>query len=165
VHGIGDQPRLYYDARSSNHQDLQIMKFLLSSFLQSPVTSSLWGPRHPVLEDLQPAFYGGSKKSKRMPSIFNDGSTGSFIRLRRHIYMSHIIFMRIGFTLLTCDMYMCHLRYINDPVLSSLKMEGISFFLSVIVFYITSYTHNYFFPWSTFPYCILSTYIIRQTLH
>jgi hypothetical protein len=25
----------------------------------------------------------------------------------------------------TCDMYMCRLRHINDPVLSSLKMEGI----------------------------------------
>jgi hypothetical protein len=33
--------------------------------------------------------------------------------------------MRIGGTLLTCDMYMCRLRNINDPVLSSLKMEGI----------------------------------------
>jgi hypothetical protein len=28
----------------------------------------------------------------------------------------------------TCDMYMCRLRYINDSVLSSLKMEGIRFF-------------------------------------
>jgi hypothetical protein len=26
-----------------------------------------------------------------------------------------------------CDMYMCRLRHINDSVLSSLKMEGISF--------------------------------------
>jgi hypothetical protein len=25
----------------------------------------------------------------------------------------------------TCDMYMCRLRHINDPVLSSLQMEGI----------------------------------------
>jgi hypothetical protein len=30
------------------------------------------------------------KKSKRIPSIFNDESTGSFICLRRHIYMSHV---------------------------------------------------------------------------
>jgi hypothetical protein len=29
-------------------------------------------------------------KSKRIPSIFNDESTGSFICLRRHIYMSHV---------------------------------------------------------------------------
>jgi hypothetical protein len=43
--------------------------------------------------------------------------------------MSHIIFMRIGCTLLICDMYMCRLRHINDPVLSSLKMEGKRFFL------------------------------------
>jgi hypothetical protein len=34
-------------------------------------------------------------------------------------------FPRIGCTLLTCDMYMCRLRHIHDPVLSSLKMEGI----------------------------------------
>jgi hypothetical protein len=37
----------------------------------------------------------------------------------------HIIFRRIGCTLLTCDMYMSDLRHIHDPVLSSLKMEGI----------------------------------------
>jgi hypothetical protein len=36
-----------------------------------------------------------------------------------------IIFTRIGCTLLMCDMYMSDLRYIHDPVLSSLKMEGI----------------------------------------
>jgi hypothetical protein len=29
-------------------------------------------------------------KSKRIPSIFNDESTGSFMCLRRHIYMSHV---------------------------------------------------------------------------
>jgi hypothetical protein len=30
------------------------------------------------------------KESKHIPSIFNDESTGSFICLRRHIYMSHV---------------------------------------------------------------------------
>jgi hypothetical protein len=30
------------------------------------------------------------KKSKRIPCIFNDESTESFICLRRHIYMSHV---------------------------------------------------------------------------
>jgi hypothetical protein len=30
----------------------------------------------------------------------------------------------------TCDMYMCRLRHIHDPVLSSLKMEGIRLFLT-----------------------------------
>jgi hypothetical protein len=30
------------------------------------------------------------KKSKRIPSIFNDESTGSFICLRSLIYMSHV---------------------------------------------------------------------------
>jgi hypothetical protein len=34
-------------------------------------------------------------------------------------------FTRIGCTLLTCDMYMSDLRHLHDPVLSSLKMEGI----------------------------------------
>jgi hypothetical protein len=36
-----------------------------------------------------------------------------------------IIFTRIGCTLLTRDMYMSDQRHIHDPVLSSLKMEGI----------------------------------------
>jgi hypothetical protein len=31
-----------------------------------------------------------ASKSKRIPSIFNDESTDSFIWLRRHIYMSHV---------------------------------------------------------------------------
>jgi hypothetical protein len=38
-----------------------------------------------------------------------------------------IIFTRIGCTLLTCDMYMSDLKHIHDPVLPSLKMEGIRF--------------------------------------
>jgi hypothetical protein len=33
-----------------------------------------------------------------------------------------IIFTRIGCTLLTCDVYMSDLKYIHDPVLSSLKI-------------------------------------------
>jgi hypothetical protein len=35
------------------------------------------------------------------------------------------IFTRISCALFTCDMYMCRLRHTNDPVLLSLKMEGI----------------------------------------
>jgi hypothetical protein len=35
-------------------------------------------------------MYRGCLKSKRIPSIFNDESTGSFICLRQHIYMSHV---------------------------------------------------------------------------
>jgi hypothetical protein len=31
----------------------------------------------------------------------------------------------------TCDMYMCRLRHIHDPVLLSLKMEGIRFLVAV----------------------------------
>jgi hypothetical protein len=43
----------------------------------------------------------------------------------RRIAAMRIIFTRISCTLFTCDMYMCRLRHINDPVLSSLKMEGV----------------------------------------
>jgi hypothetical protein len=35
-------------------------------------------------------YTSGWTKSKRIPSIFNDESTESFICLRRHIYMSHV---------------------------------------------------------------------------
>jgi hypothetical protein len=48
------------------------------------------------------------------------------------LYMSHVLllciiifFTFIGFTLLKCDKYKSSLRHIHDPVLSSLKMEGI----------------------------------------
>jgi hypothetical protein len=35
--------------------------------------------------------------NKRIPSIFNDESTGTFICLRRHIYMSHVLLLCISF--------------------------------------------------------------------
>jgi hypothetical protein len=64
------------------------------------------------------------RKSKHIPYIFKDESTGSCIRLSRHIHVTRIaamciIFTRIGCTLLTCDMYMCRERHIHDLVLSS----------------------------------------------
>jgi hypothetical protein len=62
-------------------------------------------------------------KKKAFSRIFTADSK-SFIHVT-HIAAMHIIFTRIGCTLFTCDMYMCRLRHINDPVLSSLKMEGI----------------------------------------
>jgi hypothetical protein len=34
----------------------------------------------------------------------------------------------------TCDIYMCRLRHINDPVLSSLKMEGIRLFILIYIY-------------------------------
>jgi hypothetical protein len=46
----------------------------------------------------------------------------------RRIAATRIIFTRISCILFACDMYMCGIRHINDPVLSSLKMEGIRFF-------------------------------------
>src|SRR5215475_3110799 len=75
------------------------------------------------------------KQNKRIPSIFNDRSTGSCICLRRHIYISHInnktdTLKNDMRSSNTCDMYMCRLRHIHDPVLLSLKMEGIRFIFS-----------------------------------
>jgi hypothetical protein len=49
----------------------------------------------------------------------------------RRIAAMRIIFTRISCTLFTCDMYMCRLSHINDPVLSSLKMEGIRLLFSL----------------------------------
>jgi hypothetical protein len=46
----------------------------------------------------------------------------------RRIAAMRIIFTRIGCNLFTCDKYMSDLRHIHDPVLSSLKMEGIRLF-------------------------------------
>jgi hypothetical protein len=50
----------------------------------------------------------------------------------RRIAATRNIFTHIGCALLTCDMYMSDLRHIHDPVLSSLKMEGLPslFFLN-----------------------------------
>jgi hypothetical protein len=42
--------------------------------------------------------------------------------------ITYCCYANIGFNLLTCDMYMSDLRHIHDPVLLSLKMEGIRFF-------------------------------------
>jgi hypothetical protein len=63
----------------------------------------------------------------RSDSINNHASRNE----ARRIAAMRIIFTRIGCTLLTCDMYMSDLRHIHDPVLSSLKMEGIRFVFSI----------------------------------
>jgi hypothetical protein len=60
----------------------------------------------------------------RSDSIKNHASRNEV----RRIAAMRIIFMHVSCTLLTCDMYMSDLRHIHDPVLSSLKMEGIRFF-------------------------------------
>jgi hypothetical protein len=57
----------------------------------------------------------------RSDSIKNHASRNE----TRRIAAMRLIFTRISCTLFTCDMYMCRLRHINDPVLSSLNMEGI----------------------------------------
>jgi hypothetical protein len=79
-------------------------------------------------ESFQQYFYNRYKTvvytELRSDSIKNHASRNE----ARHIAAMHSIFMRISCTLFTCDMYMCRLRHIHDPVLSSLKMEGIRFF-------------------------------------
>jgi hypothetical protein len=77
---------------------------------------------------MERVLWGGGQenseqKKKAFSSIFTT-DIKSLIRVTR-IAAMHIIFTRIGCNLFTCDMYMCRVRHINDPVLSSLKMEGI----------------------------------------
>jgi hypothetical protein len=72
---------------------------------------------------------GKSEQKKKAVSSMFTNDTNSFIHVTR-IAAMRIIFTRIGCTLFTCDMYMCRLRHINDPVLSSSKMEGIRFIFS-----------------------------------
>jgi hypothetical protein len=61
-----------------------------------------------------------SKKSKRVPFIFNDESTGSYICRRVDLYMSHV------------KKYNRYARHIHDPVLSSLKMKGTRLLFSLL---------------------------------
>jgi hypothetical protein len=79
-------------------------------------------------ESFQQYFYNWYKivvyTGLRSDSIKNHASRNE----ARRIAAMRIIFTRMGCTLLTCDMYMSDLRHIHDPVLSSLKMEGIHFF-------------------------------------
>jgi hypothetical protein len=57
------------------------------------------------------------------------------VRTCLRITATHIIFTCISCTLFVCDMYMCRLRHINDPVLSSLKMEGIRLlYIQIFIF-------------------------------
>jgi hypothetical protein len=86
-----------------------------------------------VGESFQQYFYNRYKivvyTGLRTDSIKNHASRNE----ARLIAAMRIIFTRIGCTLLTCDMYMCRLRHIHDPVLSSLKMEGIHLIFIMIV--------------------------------
>jgi hypothetical protein len=59
------------------------------------------------------------EKDKPIPSIFNDENIGSFICVLMHNNNM-------------CDMYKSSLKHIHDPVLSSLKMEGIFDFFYVL---------------------------------
>jgi hypothetical protein len=68
-------------------------------------------------------------RKRKLSAVFYN-RLKSFIHVTR-IAAMHIIFTRIGCTLFTCDIYMCRLRHINDPVLSSLKMEGICLLFSL----------------------------------
>jgi hypothetical protein len=79
-------------------------------------------------ESFQQYFYNRYKivvyTGLRSDSVKNNASRNE----ARRIAAMRIIFTRIGCTLLTCNMYMSDLRHIHDPVLSTLKMEGIRFF-------------------------------------
>jgi hypothetical protein len=81
----------------------------------------------------QQYFYNGYKivvyTGLRSDSIKNHAS-----RNEARIAATRIILTRIGCTLFTCDMYICRLRHINDPVLSSLKMEDIRLLFLVYIF-------------------------------
>jgi hypothetical protein len=83
-------------------------------------------------ESFQQYFYNRYKivvcTGLRSDSIKNHASRNE----ARRIAAMRIIFTRIGCTLLTCDMFMSDLRHIHDPVFSSLKMEGICFFLYML---------------------------------
>jgi hypothetical protein len=61
--------------------------------------------------------YGNSEQEKKAFSSIFTTDTKSFIHVTCIVAM-HIIFKRISCTLFTCDMNMCRLRHINDPVLS-----------------------------------------------
>jgi hypothetical protein len=60
VHQVGDQPRLYYDARSTNHQDLPYLygRYVVSS----PVSVLLWTV-FPEYENWQPSDHIMTRKS------------------------------------------------------------------------------------------------------
>jgi hypothetical protein len=78
--------------------------------------------------------YGNSEQKKKAFSSIFTTDTKSFIHVTR-IAATHIIFTRISCTLFMCDMYMCRLRHINDPVLSSLKMEVMRLLFNYAVIY------------------------------
>jgi hypothetical protein len=59
---------------------------------------------------------------------------GDTYTCHRYFCYAYHFFTHIGCTLLTCDMYMCRLRHIHDPVFLSLKMEGIRLLFSYILF-------------------------------
>jgi hypothetical protein len=84
---------------------------------------------------------------KRIPSIFKNKSTGSCICLRSLIYMSYVNkvqpirvkMIRVAAIRVTC---MSDLRHVHDPVLSSLKMKGIS-----SLFYRHGHSFQYWTQW------------------
>jgi hypothetical protein len=72
-------------------------------------------------------------KSKRIPSIFNDKSTESFICLRRHIYMSHVNKVQPINVIMIC--------------ISAIRVTSMKDFVSVVKILLKA-----FFFCSLFPY-------------
>ena len=76
-----------------------------------------------LLENQKKADYDKQYRLKRKLLIQQQASTSSETKLKSK---RRLFFTRIAYTLLTCDTYKSSLRHIHDPVLLSLKMEGIS---------------------------------------
>jgi hypothetical protein len=77
-------------------------------------------------------YVSASEKNVYLPSLMIEVPDRVYVL--GDTYTCHTYFFtRIGCTLLTCDMYMCRLRHTYDPVLLSLKMEGIR------LLYLTAY--------------------------
>jgi desulfoferrodoxin (superoxide reductase-like protein) len=80
------------------------------------------------------------KESKHIPCIFNDESTESFIRLRRHIYMSHVNKVQSIRVKMIC-IATIHVTYMKDFV-SVVKILLKAFFFCSMFPYPTTPPHN-----------------------
>jgi hypothetical protein len=79
--------------------------------------------------------YAKQYRMKRKLLMQEQASTSSEPQLaEKHVLLLHISFLRVLVVLylrVTCTVYMCSLGHINDPVLSSLKMEGIRLLFNI----------------------------------
>jgi hypothetical protein len=72
------------------------------------------------------AEYAKQYRIKRNLLMQQQASTSSEPQFdEEHVLLLHILFVRVLVVLYLRVTCMCRLKYINNPVLSSLKMEGI----------------------------------------